>query len=117
MVFFEQSQRGDDLLECNLPVHTMDACNLFGRQIQVVGFTLPKKSMEPGLELADLIIHTSGKQQRKHAEGYRDGKRYFTPDFRAVFHSVPPTWVLYSSLTAMEDHSASQVMIERWPEL
>jgi hypothetical protein len=115
MVLLEHSERTSKLLERNLPVHTMDARNLFQEPVVSEGYTMPKKSMEPGLEIADLIIHTSGKQQRRHAEGYANGVRHFTPDFRAVFHSVPLSWTLYQSVTAMENHNETQVIVEHWP--
>jgi Protein of unknown function (DUF3800) len=115
MVFFEQSDRGDRLLERNLPLHAMDARNLFGEPSEVVGYTLPKRSLEAGLELADLIIHTSGKQQRKHAQGYADGTRNFTPDFRALFHAAHPSWTLYHSVTAMQERGDTKVAVDSWP--
>jgi Protein of unknown function (DUF3800) len=59
MVFFEHTHRCAELLERNLPIHTMDARNLIGERVMPEGFTMPKTSMEAGLEIADLIIHTS----------------------------------------------------------
>jgi hypothetical protein len=115
MVFFEHSERTAKMLERNLPVHKMDARNLFGEPVVPEGYTMPKKFMEPGLEIADLIIHTSGKQQRRHPEGYANGVRHFTLDFRAVFHSVDLSWTFYQSVTAMEEHNETQLMVDHWP--
>lgn len=114
-VFFEHTERCSELLERNLPIHTMDAINLVGERVVPQGYTMPKSSMEAGLEVADLIIHTAGKQQRKHAVGYSAGARNFTLDFQAVFHSIPRDLTLYQSITAMEDLSEKQVMVEHWP--
>lgn len=116
MVFFEHSERANELLERNLPLRDIVAVNLFGEPVDVCGFTMPKKAMEPGLEIADLIIHTSGKQQRKYAEGYVNGARNFTPDFRAVFHSVHQSWTIYQSVLSMEDHRESEFAVEHWPQ-
>jgi hypothetical protein len=116
MVFFEQTDRGVPLLERNLPVHTMDAGNLIGERVVPDGYTMPESSLEAGLEIADLIIHTSGKQQRKYARDYAAGAvRDFTLDFRAVFHSVDTSWSLYHSVVSMEPLNEKQVMVEHWP--
>lgn len=85
MIFFEHSEKAAELLGRNFPVRGMDARNLFFEKVAVDGFTMPKTSAEAGLELADLIIHTAGKQQRRHGKGYVDGIREFTLDFQAVF--------------------------------
>jgi hypothetical protein len=111
MVFFEQSDRGDPLLERNLPLSNMPARNLFDEPAEVAGFILPKRSMEAGLELADLIAHTSGKQQRGHVPGYASGVRNFTPDFKSVFHAVPSAWTLYQSVTSVQGHSPMELEV------
>ena len=116
MIFFEHSERAADLLERNLPVRNMDAKNLFSEAVVVDGFTLPKASAEAGLEIADLIIHTAGKQQRRHGRGYVDGNRNFTLDFQAVFHEVHPSWIIYQSVTSMEAENESAVVVDHWPE-
>ena len=116
MIFFEHSERGDKLLERNFPVRSMDAKNVFGEAVDVSGYTMPKTSCEAGLELADLIVHTAGKQQRKYAGGHADGVRNFTPDFRAVFHAVDPSWVIYQSVVSMKDEDENSVVVDHWPQ-
>jgi len=117
MIFFERSERGDRFLERNLPINNMEAINVFSEPVDVSGYLLPKKSSEAGIEIADLIIHTAGKQQRKFGKGYADGIRNFTPDFKAVFHALDRSWMLYNSIAAMEHYDEKQVQVDRWAEV
>jgi hypothetical protein len=73
LVFFEHSQRKGDLLERDLTLYSMEARNSSGQPIEVSGYTLPKSSCEPGIEIADLISHTCGKQQRNHFRNFGGG--------------------------------------------
>jgi hypothetical protein len=94
----------------------MKARNLFGEPVETGGYIMPKRSEEAGLEIADLIIHTAGKQQRRHGPSYSQGVRNFTPDFTAVFHSVDPSLVLYSSVSEMKEHSGAQMDLVHWAQ-
>ena len=101
-------------MENNLPLGNIKARKLFGRPVEVGGYIMPKTSMEAGLEIADLIIHTAGKQQRRHGPNYGKGVLNFTPDFRAVFHSVDPSLVLYSSVSEMNEHNDEHMSLVHW---
>ncbi len=117
VIIFEHSDRANKLLERNFPVRAMDATNLFGEPVDVVGYTMPKSTCEAGLEIADLIVHTAGKQQRLYGGGYANGVRNFTPDFRAVFHAIDRSWVTYQSVVSMKDESEDKVIVDHWPQM
>lgn len=116
VLIFENSERGTALLERDLPTNNLDAQEPFGRSIPVTGYTMPKIAMEAGLELADLIVHSSGKQQRLHGVGYANGTRRFTPDFEAFFHRTHPSNVFYQSVPAMELRGNEQLLGDYWPQ-
>lgn len=59
--------------------------------IPVDWFRMPKSSHEPGLEIADLIVHTSGCQVRDRLGG-RIGWR---KDFECIFRQVDDRLVSY----------------------
>ena len=56
---------------------------------------LPKASCEPGLELADCIIHTAGCQVRNRMKGATNVRR----DFEAVFKSRSPAESAFIEIT------------------
>lgn len=60
--------------------------------------TLPKKAAFPALEVADIIIHTAGRQVR-HRFG---GKADFLPDFESVFKTVDEKFISYMEFTKAE---------------
>ena len=59
--------------------------------IEVDGYFMAKKEMEAGLEIADLIAHTAGRQRRHELIGNTGVKK----DFKQVFwHSpIPPAFM------------------------
>jgi hypothetical protein len=78
-IIFEQSQRGDPLLQ-----------KYFGalqpnEAIPVEHCICPKSFAEPGLEIADFIVNAAGSETRRR-ERKTPG---FAKDFQAVFHAVP----------------------------
>ncbi len=88
---FEASERGDELVKRDFDLATMNLANGSGRRIEVDGYFMPKASMEPGLELADLVAHTAGRQRRHQIAG-REG---VAKDFQQMYwHSpIPPAFM------------------------
>ncbi|CAG0964536.1 hypothetical protein FLAV_00887 [Flavobacteriales bacterium] len=60
---------------------------------------MPKKSCSPALEIADLIIHTAGRQTRHRLSG----KTKFLPDFESVFKSIDNRLISFMELTRVVD--------------
>jgi hypothetical protein len=69
-----------------------------GRPLRIDYFFLPKSAQDPGLEVADFIMHAAGGQIRKD----RENRNGFRKDFEAVFRSVPRKMVEFIELTCVE---------------
>jgi hypothetical protein len=80
-LIFEGSDRGDTLVRRDYNLASMDLKNMWGRHVEVEGCFIPKGSMEPGLEVADLVAHTAGRQRRHEVAG-RPGH---TKDFQQTY--------------------------------
>lgn len=63
---------------------------------------MPKSASEPGLEVADFIIHTAGGQARQKL-----GRQILRKDFQAIFHSMGP------KLTSLLDIDAVSANVDR----
>jgi hypothetical protein len=83
-IVFEQSERGTPLVYRDFEWLKRGFYDSRGKRVQGDFCFAPKDAMEPGLELADLIAHTVGRQQRCWRKDW--GK--MEKDFEAVFHSV-----------------------------
>ena len=96
-LIFEGSQRGDSLVKRDYDLASMDLKNIWGRPVEVEGCFMPKTSMEPGLEVADLIAHTAGRQRRHELSG----KPGHLKDFQQTYwHSpIPPE---FRAITTVE---------------
>ena len=88
---FEASGRGDELVRRDFNLANMNLVNGSGKRIEVDGYFMEKKYMEPGLEVADLIAHTAGRQ-RRHQIADKEG---VAKDFEQMFwHSpIPPAFM------------------------
>jgi hypothetical protein len=72
---------------------------------------MPKDSVEPGLEVADLIAHTAGRQRRHELAG----KSGHTKDFQQTYwHSaIPPEFMAISSVEIAKGVAAGQAVPRR----
>jgi hypothetical protein len=66
-LIFEGSERGDSLVQRDYELARIDFRNVLGRRVEVEGCFMPKSSLEPGLEVADLIAHTAMRSQVSRA--------------------------------------------------
>jgi len=78
---FEDSERSNKLVKRDFPLENLSMYDLFGYEIPVDGFFIPKFARAPGMEVADLIAHTAGDNQR-HALLSRPG---FPLSFKEMF--------------------------------
>ena len=88
---FEGSDRGDKLVERDFDLANMNLINGAGKRLEVEGCFMAKDHMEPGLEVADLIVHTAGRQRRHQIAG----KGGAVKDFEQTYwHSpIPPAFM------------------------
>jgi hypothetical protein len=94
-IIFESSKRADPLIE--------DAMQDFGleengKSIPVECYFMSKRVGEPGLEVADFVVHTVGRQARANLK-QRGG---FALDYAAVFHSVDPRLTSFMEVESAE---------------
>lgn len=84
-MIFEASDRADMLAARFFSNFTLA---VDGIDVPIKKGRMSKSLCEPGLEVADFIMHTAGAQVRAQLMGKVDGKRKFRKDFDCVFHSV-----------------------------
>jgi len=110
-LIFEGSDRGDSLMKRDYDLASMDLKNLRGHRVEVEGCFMPKGSMEPGLEVADLIVHTASRQRRHEIAG----KLGHTKDFQQTYwHSpIPPEFIAISTLEIAQGVEAGQAIRRR----
>lgn len=97
---FEASERGDELVERDFDLANMQIVNRSGRPIEVDGYFMPKTSMEAGLEVADLVAHTAGRQRRHQIRGKSD----HLLDFQAMYwrSPIPPAFMAIDNVVLNE---------------
>ena len=81
ILIFEASERGDALVTRDFDLAGMRLISKEGHRIEVEGCFMNKKSMDPGLEIADLVAHTAGRQRRHQLSG----KTGVTKDFKQMY--------------------------------
>jgi hypothetical protein len=85
-LIFEESSRTDRFAEQFFQGYKLQReINSVTMTIPIDGFFMPKSSCEPGLEVADFIMHAAGTQTRAHLAGTVEPKR---KDFMATFQTV-----------------------------
>jgi hypothetical protein len=110
-LIFEGSDRGDSLVTRDYDLASMDLKNVRGRHVEVEGCFMSKGSMEPGLEVADLIAHTAGRQRRHDIAG----KPGHTKDFQHTYwHSpIPPEFIAITAVEIAQGVEAGQAIPRR----
>ncbi|HKP47757.1 MAG TPA: DUF3800 domain-containing protein [Pyrinomonadaceae bacterium] len=84
-MIFEASDRTDMLAARFFPQFTFA---VDGVEVPIEYRRMNKSLCEPGLEVADFIVHTAGAQVRDQLIGKCDGERKFRKDFDCVFHTA-----------------------------
>lgn len=100
VLVFEASGRGDDLVRRDFDLANMNLVNGSRHRIEVEGCFMEKKFMEPGLEIADLVAHTAGRQRRRQIAG----KEGVAKDFEQMYwHSpIPPAFMAIDNVQLNE---------------
>jgi hypothetical protein len=80
-IVFEASQRANALIEAALQGIGLEAD---GQKVPLHCAFMPKSAGEPGLEVADFIMHAIGRQTRHTLK--HPGEKSLLPDFAATFH-------------------------------
>lgn len=101
-VVFESSQRGNALAERDFS----DWPNMADRQGQhlpVTCFFANKSAMIPGLEVADLVMHTCAREERRRRSGSTTEAK---PDFQRLYQTESTNgFVSYISVTKVEGNT------------
>lgn len=99
-LIFEASGRGDELVKRDFELARMQFVNKSGVSIEVGGYFIEKRHMEAGLEIADLVAHTAGRQRRHQMPG-RHGA---TKDFEQMYwlSPIPPAFMAIDSVQLSE---------------
>ena len=82
---FESSERGNKLVERDFDLASMRLFNRAGAGVVVDGYFMDKASREAGLEVADLVAHTAGRQRRHELAG----KPGHAKDFQQMYWAQP----------------------------
>jgi Protein of unknown function (DUF3800) len=97
---FESSERGDELVQRDFDLASMQLFNRAGVRVVVDGYFMDKACMEAGLEIADLVAHTAGRQRRHELAG----KPGHAKDFQQMYwHSpIPPAFMSINTVELRE---------------
>lgn len=108
---FEDTERNKELVERDFNPNYLDAQNfknISGRGVSFNCYFLSKASNTPGLEVADLIVHTAGRQERFRRSPVIQG-RNFQPDFVEVFQRVDRSLHEYISVEGIKKEGSGTV--------
>lgn len=94
---FEESQRGDKLAARFFEGY--DFQTISGK-LPLIKLRMPKTEREPGLEVADFIIHTAGTQTRNRIRG----NSKFRKDFELIFRQFDTRLVSFLELTKIKNN-------------
>ncbi|MGF1623946.1 MAG: DUF3800 domain-containing protein [Alphaproteobacteria bacterium] len=105
-LIFEDRERSRRLIERDFDPNNLDDQRFLNARGAVMKFDchfMRKDSNTPGLEVADLIVHTAGRQERLRRSPRSDRK--FQPDFIEVFHGIHESYLEYVSVTDIVQHT------------
>jgi hypothetical protein len=102
-MIFEDSDRGRPLVARDMERVNRGIFDSRGINLSCDVCFLSKAAGDEALEVADVIAHTVGRQQRH----WRSARGTFTKDFEAVFHRVDPALVEYVSVAGTKLSSAA----------
>lgn len=98
-IIFEDSQRGNPLFQ----KHFSQKKIYLGKEkkeIEIMFCIMAKNTLEAGLEIADFVIHTAGRQARKM--NLTEKKKEILPDFDCVFRKVDERIKSYIHITSAQ---------------
>jgi hypothetical protein len=93
-VVIESSERADHLLEEAFQGMSLQ---MDGKPAPLDFYFMPKAAADPALEVADFVMHATGRQARRQLAG----KAGFAPDFAAVFQSVDSKLVSFLNVSSV----------------
>ncbi|TXT23225.1 MAG: hypothetical protein FD134_2251 [Gallionellaceae bacterium] len=105
VLLVESSERANVLAERHVGPYNKADVEYFGRTVHVPidHYFVPKTMNEPGIEVADFVMHAVGGQVRSECSGLAPG---FRKDFTAVFRDVPRELVEYMNIQEVAIHDA-----------
>jgi hypothetical protein len=104
---FEDTERNRHLIARDFDPNYLDSLNILNVHKERVGFNgyfLSKESCTPGLEVADLVVHTAGRQERLKRSP--NATRKFQPDFIELFHGVNEKYLEYISVDSVSQSTS-----------
>ena len=99
----ESSDRADPLLKTKFGELKPESYDV---AIPVRHYIMPKRSREPGLEIADFVISAAGSQIQRHIRGNQG----LSPDFRDVFCRLPAAGCLFSVIAGVANEPGSDMV-------
>ena len=103
---FEDTERNREAIRQDFNPNYLDNLrieNSLGAPVEFNGYFLSKESCTPGLEVADLVVHTAGRQERLKLKP--NPHRKFQPDFIEVFQGINPEYVDFISADSVTMNS------------
>lgn len=94
-IFFEESQRGDKLAQRYFQGYDFIKEK---SKIEILRGKMPKSSLEPGLEVADFIIHTAGGQTNRRLSR----KEGFRKDYDMIFRNYDKRLTSFLEITSLK---------------